>query len=495
LTLLPDRCYHAPVMRRGKGAPTVFRWLLVGAGLGALAGCGLFQPYPERMAYAQAAFADGDFSEAVRAAEARRPPDRDRLLYHLELGTFLRVMGDFEASNRHLLTAAEIIRDYDERAAISLRDTAAFAAALLVNDTALPYRAAPFERVLVHTYLAMNFLMQNDLDSARVEILRGYALQKAAREAHEKAIRRTRDEARRRGLAPDDVAEKVRRAYEEQRDLLRMAGNVYQNAFTYYLSSLVYELNGEPDEAYIDAKRVYELNPAFPPVRRDLLRLSSRLGFRSDHARWRELFGADHVGDMPGDHGEIVLLYECGRIGTREEIKIPVPVSLKDHPALVTVAVPKYHRRADPVDYALLRVNGRDLARSFALADLDAMTVGCLWDEAPAIALRQLIRAAGRLGLVLAVRDKYGGFASSLLSLVLYTAERADLRSWLSLPRDLQVARVAVPAGRHAVEIILRGKGERGRVTLHRVPVRAGGVTVLVLRSLGNRGTAYYASF
>jgi hypothetical protein len=73
--------------------------------------------------------------------------------------------------------------------------------------------------------------------------------------------------------------------------------------------------------------------------------------------------------------------------------------------------------------------------------------------------------------------------------------ENADLRSWNSLPRTLQAARVEVPAGMHSFEIKLMGSGALGSVTLKDVPVREGRITIILLRSIGNLGTAKYVAF
>ena len=85
----------------------------------------------------------------------------------------------------------------------------------------------------------------------------------------------------------------------------------------------------------------------------------------------------------------------------------------------------------------------------------------------------------------------------SLLGLVAgYVTEQADLRSWESLPDNFQILRVSVPAGDREMEIHLQGPGIiSDRIALGDVPVQAGRVTLINLRSMGVRGTAKYASF
>jgi len=469
--------------------------LLLAAAMSALAGCSAFQSYPQQVRYAQNAFADEDFQEAAWALEKASPSPRDRLCFLLELGTVCHTMGDYARSNRYFLQAAEAMEEFDRRAVVSLRDSAAFAASLLVNDKARPYRGSPFERVLLHTYLALNFLLQGDLEDARVEVLRAYQQQKEAREEHRERIERTVQEARKNRWNTEVIIARVRGAYADQRDLLEKAGNVYQNAFTTYLSSVIYELGGEISDAYIDAKAVHALNPNFLPARRDLLRFSRQLGLRSDYLRWREEFGDDLPDAVPAGHGEILLIHQRGLGPVKEQVKLAIPIPLRDHWTMVTVALPRYRSRPTRVRTVRLRVDGQDLGTAQALTDVEATAVRDLLDQAPAIALRQILRAAGRVSLAEYARRRVGSLVSVPLLLLGYAAEQADLRSWVSLPREFQVLRVEVPAGTHRVVLELLDGRALERIRLEGLRVREGGITVVNLRSFRDNGTADYAVF
>jgi len=464
------------------------------------AGCTVFQSYPERIGYAQGAFLDGDYGEAAHALEIQNPPDRDKLVFLMELGTYLHTKGDYEASNEKFLEAVGIMRAYDDRARIAVRDGASFAGAVIVNDAMRPYRGSDYERVLLHTYLAMNYLLMKKLDDARVEVLQAYAKQKEAREEHERAIRETKKEVSEKQLDGDKITKLVRNAYKEERRILKKAGNLYQNLFTYYLSSLVYELGGEYDDAYIDAHTVYSLNPAFPPARKDLLRLAWKSGRRRDFDRWRRRFGEVKGWRVPPGHGEIVLFYECGEAPVMDQVKLAIPAPTRDKKGQqvwtsVTVAIPKFHRRPNPVREAWLYVDGKQAGRSYALMDVEATAIRNLWDKAPAIAMRQVIRAAGRYAADRYARTQGGNLLGTLVALLGFAMEQADRRSWVSLPQSFQVARVTVPAGSHTVGLRLAGLRASGRVTLKDVKVRDGGITIVDLRSTGVRGTARYVTF
>jgi len=448
------------------------------------------------MADVRDALVRGDCADAMAELEQRDPADRNKMLHLCEMGALCNAMGNYKSSNQALLAGVNIAREYDDRARVSLRNSAAFAAALALNDRTIPYRGSPFERVMMHTYLATNFLLLHDLEGARVEILRAYAVQKQLREEHEKRIARTKEEASKRNANMGGIMNKVSENFRDQRALLKKAGNVYQNAFTYYLSALVYELGDETDDAYIDYKTVHALNPDFRPAWTDLLRCSKKLGARGDYADWRERFGSGVPEDIPAGHGEVVVLYQCGLAPEKEEIRfvVPIPVNKRIHP--VHIAFPKYKRQPNPVTRARLRLNGREAGTTYPLVDLEATAVRDLWDQAPEIALRAALRAAGRVASAEAARkQKHGEFAMLGVFLAGAVLDRADLRSWLTLPRDIQVLRVSAPAGTYEMGLELLGGGSVAVTPLENVPVRAGRITLVHLRSVGIHGKADYVAF
>jgi len=198
----------------------------------------------------------------------------------------------------------------------------------------------------------------------------------------------------------------------------------------------------------------------------------------------------------PAGHGEIVLLYQCGLAPEKEEIRfvVPIPVNNRIHP--VHIAFPKYESSPNPVNRARLRLDGREAGTTYPLVDLEATAVRDLWDQAPEIALRAGLRAAGRVAASEAARkQKHGEFAMLGVFLAGAILDRADLRSWLTLPRDIQVLRVSAPEGAYEMGLELLGGGSVAVAPLKDVPVRAGGITLVNLRSVGIRGKADYVAF
>src|SRR5262245_19106762 len=92
-----------------------------------------------------------------------------------------------------------------------------------------------------------------------------------------------------------------------------------QNAFARYLSGILYEAEGNWNDAYVDYKMTRELEPSFPGLGRDLWRLALLQRDRDDQEKWDQeysLTDTDHLEAkklLPkAQMGEIIVLYENG---------------------------------------------------------------------------------------------------------------------------------------------------------------------------------------
>jgi uncharacterized protein len=72
-------------------------------------------------------------------------------------------MEEYEESTRALLKAFEFVKDEDQ---ISIKDQSM---SVMINDMTATYKGEYSEKLWIHTYLMMNFLLQHKYDSALVE--------------------------------------------------------------------------------------------------------------------------------------------------------------------------------------------------------------------------------------------------------------------------------------------------------------------------------------
>jgi hypothetical protein len=88
----------------------------------------------------------------------------NQLLYHLDIGMLYHYAAMYDSSNAYLLKAVDIQND------LFARSVTNEAASLMINDNVRPYRGKPYELVLLHQVIALNFLAKGNTESALVEV-------------------------------------------------------------------------------------------------------------------------------------------------------------------------------------------------------------------------------------------------------------------------------------------------------------------------------------
>ena len=112
---------------------------------------------------ARANFHSGILPEAAQNLAEFPANDKDTVLYLMERGTIKQGLGDYDSSTQDWL---EAVRKQEE---LETRSVTKTSASLVVNDKTLPYRGPPFERTLLRTMLAVNFLSKAMWEDAGVE--------------------------------------------------------------------------------------------------------------------------------------------------------------------------------------------------------------------------------------------------------------------------------------------------------------------------------------
>ena len=469
-----------------------------------LVAAGCRTTYVEDTAGARRAFADGRFEEAYRALAEAKPAGRDRVVYHLERAVVAHTTGDWARSNVDLEEARKLV-GIDEEAGVGRR-IGGTAATFLLDETAGPYPAEDYEQVLIPALKCVNHLLAHDpgdvhsIDRAYAAARASAELQKWLATEHDRELADADREAKSGGLRRDALLADLRPRYEAQFASLRGRANLFQNAFAHYLSALVLEMTGKTDAALIAAEKAYALDPGFSYLRDDLLRLSAAGGDAARGEKYRALFGAEPR--APGkDEGEAVVVYECGLAPLKEElaVRFPVPAG-RGRLVWVKLVFPVYAARFNPSAFAALRAGDRE-ARTEPLMDVEALAILSLRDRMPILATKMLLRAGAKAAAQIGLQEggrrvggRDGGGLLGLLLGILYAelSERADLRSWLTLPRSFQVARMTLPAGPQALSLRVcdAGGGTMTEIPLGTWEIRPGAKRFILLRTVGERSFA-----
>ena len=104
----------------------------------------------------------GRFDDAD-AALTNLPDTNDRILFLMERGMIRQARHDFIGSTRDWREAVQLEEAFETHSVTKA------GASMVVNDSMLNYRGYPFERVLVHSFLARNYLAQGLWDDAAIE--------------------------------------------------------------------------------------------------------------------------------------------------------------------------------------------------------------------------------------------------------------------------------------------------------------------------------------
>lgn len=353
---------------------------------------------------------DGATNRLKEGFEKETLAGRDGLLYLLDLGLALHTAGKIEESIRYFRLADQAveIKDYTS--------LATEASTLLVSDTVKQYKGEDFENVLISAYLAMDYALAGKREDAIVE------------------------------------AKRVnRKLYMMKAEGKR---NYKQNAFARYLSATLYEADRNWNDAYVDYKLAAELLPDSPAIGRDLWAMAWKMKNRDELARYAEKYRIADAEEAalkrrvsPERSAEIVVIFQNG-ISPK---KIPEP----DFPS-----VPKFVPRRNPVagGEAIVAAAGGGAAVARAktdrLMDIESVAIENLREKWGGILAKKIGGVVVKQAIGSAIDAKtHNSGLGALLALALYASDQADTRSWNLLPKDLQLARLAVPAGTYAVSL------------------------------------------
>lgn len=401
----------------------------------------LFRDYPDTALPGVHAFQQGRFGASAKLfQEIREVDDDDAFLSFAETGMAWHVAGYPARAVNTWLQADQIVEGYGDRPTISGRSILESAGSLVFNDKALPYDGEDFEVALLHGFLAWDFLRQGNLDDAMVEVLRGYHVQ--------------------------EVAEQ------------RYATTYGMNRFARFVAAVTQEMDGSLDEAEIDLKVLRKELGAHPAVDYSLQRLA-RLQSAERKEEWQQ--------------GQLIVVYERGRMPQ----KVAAEQSYSTRRSTGRISIPAFGHPARQADQLLVAVDGQDQGTAVEVENVIGVARTNLNDRLGWILARSIGRAAAKTILidhasreVEETRGEAMGFlVSAIGSLLQFATERADLRSWITLPQTIGVLRVPVALGEHQVSLVISGgPGNRSRtVNLGMHSFQAGRPVLVTARSMGAR--------
>lgn len=463
--------------------------------LWALSGCGLSSNH--YLLIDQSLLAnDPRRADTIMAEAESEYGTRNRLLYSMDRGMTLHLAGDYVQSNNLLEQASlEVERLYTR----TIRtETAAF----LTNDNMLPYEGDPYEHVMINVIKALNYAAMGQLTEAVVE------------------------------------ARQIDHRLNVLSDSAKGKDGYREDAFARYLTGVLYEATGDLNDAFIAYRKAYEIyestrgwtrTPIPPMLRGDLLRTTDALHMTTEFEEYRRQFPDTAWVSLQGnpDLAQVVVISYNGRAPRKEELNLDLPVSLSAlqlvllNRGVIHASDRQERRVADSVLYGL---NGRVVrvavprlvpqktqvlhesitlvprtgtpitGESQLVYNGTALAEKSLSDRMPGITTKAVARAAMKFaaaeaatrGTQHAVNKGDAQWVGLLVSLLAHglavASEVADTRSWRTLPDEIQISRLWVPAGEYESRIqpVVRN-GRAPQAGMSRTLVLRAGQTVFVI--------------
>ena len=410
----------------------------------------------------------GDFSTAIRTIQ-HKPGlygKTNRFLYNMDIGVLYHFAGRFDSSNVYLLKAADI---YDQ---LFTRSISNEAVSMLTNDNVRPYRSKPYELVLCHQFIALNYLAEENVDDAVVEAKRTQLL----------------------------FNEWERKGYKD--------GKYSTDGMFHFLSSLAFDAQGQTDDAMIslyNAVKAFQNGPvALPPEVNNFAYHMFRKNDRMSDAEQLKIVPNQGIADWENfgnEESEIVVIGYAGKgpvireqvwwgtyvkdgllvlnytppDGQMQTITMPAPsLPPEEYEKAakgkktrsgttfhIKVALPVLQVFPSETDHFTIQGNCvKGSVKTFIINDLGKQAQKQMDDTHAATVARTVIRVV--LRTIAAQKTKEELKTSSPVANLLLNIgtdiladqlEKADTRNCFLIPQTVQVARIPVKPGIYTIEI------------------------------------------
>lgn len=381
----------------------------------------------------------GQYQQAQQALNESVAGD---ILDNFEKGRVAILNQDYSNGKSFLEKSDQAVRVQQDKATISISDTATSVGSLAVNDNLNIYRPADYELGFLHLYLGISYVHDNDLEGALVEMRRANQVQERARKEREAELESAQKEMTSQGLSPNLGS--VLANYPDAGKTLQSV----QNGYLFYLSALLYEASGDLNGAYVDYRRALAVAPDNQQIIEGTKRVAKRLGMSQDLRLLEKRYGAAEL--LPQGKSRVIIIEEQGVVRALDGWKQALPIfDSKGGTAWYSMALP-YYRDTPKQAFSPMQLNHQNLSDS-ALVDVDAMATRDLTERMPALILRQALRVVAKEQLRRqAAKDDVGNLLFNVWNTL---TEQPDTRSWLTLPEQVNSASRIVAPGQQVVTV------------------------------------------
>ncbi|WP_220470253.1 COG3014 family protein [Colwellia sp. BRX8-7] len=414
----------------------------------------LFFGYSQQMQESRSAQLRGDFVVATTSVISVNRQHNNYGLSQLEKARLQFLSHDWLASQKSFELAYQQVQAEEQAAKIQISSGLKKVSAVVTNDNAIGYEIPSYEQGMLHSYQALNYLYQGSLEGALVEVRRANLVQERALKTNQAELYKAEEEMAEKGINSNKLYEN----FPSMDNLIGDLKNSFQNAYTFYLSGLLYETAKKFDDAYIDYKRALEIYPNNTFLQQDVLRLANKLNMNEELARFEQRFGR-YQGQNKINTGQIVVIFEQGIVSAKEEASLNLPIfNTRSDFKFFTFALPVYRGRLPALIPLSISIDEKSYL-SQEIVRLQSLASKDLKEKLPGLVTRQAIRLVAKEQIRQNLSKSGGDVGNILASLYNIASEKADTRSWSSLPDNVQIMRLDnVVVGQKKLMISYAGK-------------------------------------
>lgn len=420
----------------------VFVSTLVLSACANLSAGGLFSHYSAQNHDAYKDVMAGDYQDAV--SELKDSDVGGPILSNMERGRVSFLAANYSESFSSFQLSDTAVNVLEQRATLSMSETANQVGSLATNDNLTTYEPADYELGYLHLYLGLNYLQQNDLQGALVEVRRANQVQEKAKKRREKKLQEAQSNMKNNGVQPNVGS--ILSNYPDAGKTLQAV----QNAYLLYLSATLYEAGNQLNDAYIDYKRALAVYPDNRQIIESTFRVAKALGMRQDLASLTKQYGQPD--EVLKGQGQVIFIDEQGVVAARDSWRLDLPLWRSGQVRFYSVTLP-YYKSFAKQSFPSIQIDQATLQPSL-LADTNLMAQNDLSERIPTMVLKQGLRLYTKDQLRHeAQKNDDSGIANLLVSIWNIATEQPDTRSWQTLPGKVYSSSVNLPAGDHSVTI------------------------------------------
>ena len=385
--------------------------------------CGAYQ-LDQAQSEIRTSFASGEYSKTAELISSFEEQEvyqgKDAVLLNLEQGTINHFAGNYEQSSRYFTAAEDYIDDlYTKSVSRAIQS-------FVVNDNTLAYDGEDYEDIYINVFKSLNYIHLNKLESALVEARRvAYKLNQL-------------------DIKYNGLVESLAQAdtTSTQPDKWKTGKtNIQKSPLGHYLSAVLFAKTNKPDDARIEYQNLLKAYEEHTAV------------FDYSSPDKEEL----EVITRPNDYNMLLTVFS-GRSPVK--LQNDIRLYLEDSDTYLKFSLPTLDIYDSQVHKIEAVVNNSDSHPIPLIEEMDLVATEVYKVKEPIIYARTMVRTflkaitANELKKSATKEDEtLGMFVNALGKIAQETTEKADLRSWQTMPGKAYAKVLQLQPGENEIQV------------------------------------------